>query len=246
MPSPEPNSVARLLEAYNKIDTYLRQLPGVDRNAEHSYLLQQAARSNAVVARHETELHTIAKLRNVIIHNPFPNQSTPIALPFEDTVKRYSEICGAILRPPTAMSIAVPASKIFTANLGTALGKVLVTMNQSTYTHAPIIENDKMIGIFSENTLLSYLAEKGEAIILSDMAMADFKAFLPLSSHRSEAFEFLPRGAKLADVYEVFNKAIKVHQRVGMVFITEHGKPDEKPLGIITAWDLASPEFETL
>lgn len=101
-----------------------------------------------------------------------------------------------------------------------------------------------MIGIFSENTLLGYLADNVEAIILDDMKIADFKKYLPLGSHRSEAFEFLPRSAELSSVYGVFNQAIKAHRRIGMLFVTQNGKPSEQLLGIITAWDLASPEFE--
>ena len=71
----------------------------------------------------------------------------------------------------------------------------------------------------------------------------DKNDYLPLKAHKGEHFIFLARNSSLADVYETFNRAIKIHQRIGMVFITEHGKPTEKPLGIITAWDLASPAF---
>jgi hypothetical protein len=72
--------------------------------------------------------------------------------------------------------------------------------------------------------------------------MADFKDYLPLNAHKGEKFIFLPRKTELADVYELFSKAIKAHERIGMVFISETGKASEKPLGIITAWDLPSPE----
>ena len=31
-----------------------------------------------------------------------------------------------------------------------------------------------------------------------------------------------------------------VSVRLGMVFVTEHGEPDEELLGILTAWDMAA------
>jgi CBS domain-containing protein len=122
--------------------------------------------------------------------------------------------------------------------------QLLRTMNKNIYTHVPIMDGDKLVGIFSENTLLSYLADAGEAIITDDMTVADFADCIPLKAHASELFVFLPRSARLSQIFEVFNKAIHKHERIGMVFITEHGEENEKPLGIITAWDLASPDFE--
>jgi CBS domain-containing protein len=119
-------------------------------------------------------------------------------------------------------------------------------MDKNTFTHVPIIQNDKMVGIFSENTLLSYLVDSGETIITKDMTISDLRQFLPLSAHRGEVFAFLPRKVLLAQVYEEFNKAIKKRERIGMLFITEHGREEEKLLGIITAWDLATPESETV
>jgi CBS domain-containing protein len=237
-------SAEELITIYNAIDAYLRRLPQSDRHADHSYLLQQVAKTNRIIAKYESELRAFAQLRNNIVHNPLQDVATPFAYPHPEGIKRYRSIHDAILKPRLAMSIAIPASKLYTATLESPLHKILKDMSANTYTHVPIIKDDKMIGIFSENSLLSYFADNPEAIILKDMCMADFKEYLPLESHKSECFEFLPRGAKLSDVYDVFNQAIKVRKRIGMVFITEHGKDHEKPLGIITAWDLAAPIFE--
>lgn len=242
--SKDDNSVNDLLKIYNQVDAFLRKQPKSDRNAEHSYLIQLVAKTNNIVAKYESELRAVAQLRNSIVHNPMAENISPIAYPNPVVVNRYRTIYAAMLKPRLALSIAVPASNIYSSTLESSLNKVLKDMNDNIFTHVPIIEDSKMIGIFSENTLLNYLADNAEAIILDDMTIADFKDYLPLESHKSERFAFLPRNAKLSDVYDIFNRAIKVRQRIGMLFITEQGKVTEKPLGVITAWDLASSEFE--
>jgi len=232
-----------LLQLYNEVDAFLRQQYKRDQHADHGYLIQELARSNRIVARYQQELRAIARMRNSLVHNPFSALAEPLAEPNILIVNRYKEIRDALLNPHTALSIAIPAQKIYSVEPDARLDDVLKKMNDNIYTHVPIIENGQMVGVFSENTLLSYLADAGEAIITADMTMADFKDYLPLKAHKGEAFAFLPKKALLGDVFDVFNKAIHKHERIGMLFITEHGKDHEKPLGIMTAWDLASPEF---
>lgn len=235
-----------LIRLYNEVDSFLRSQYKQDKYADHSFLIQQVASTNPTVAKNQNVMRAVAQLRNSLVHNPVSIVADPIAMPHEGLVKRYREIRDSLLNPRTALSIAVPASKIYTSTLEANLAEVMKVMDKNIFTHVPIIKEDKMVGVFSENSLLSYLAENGEAIITKDMTIADFYKYLPLSSHRGEAFEFLARRASLSEVYDIFNKAIQVHRRIGMVFITEHGRETEKPLGIITAWDLANPDFEIL
>lgn len=234
----------QLLRLYNDVDAFLRQQYKQDKYTDHTFLIQQLAATNRIVARYQQEMRAIAQLRNNLVHNPFSSVAEPIAYPHPEVVKRYKDIRDALLNPHSAISIAIPVHKIYTARLDSKLFKVLKDMDENIYTHVPIIENDKMVGVFSENTLLSFLAETGEAVITEDMTIANFADYVPLKSHRSESFIFLPRRASLSTLFDSFNKAIHRHERIGMVFITEHGSETEKPLGIITAWDLASPDLE--
>lgn len=233
-----------LLRIYNEIDAFMRQQYKHSGYIEHTNLLQELAKSNRVIARHQQELRAIAQLRNILVHNPFTSFDDPIAYASQAVVTRYGQIRDALLNPYDALSIAVPVHKIYTVEPSTSLSEVITNMNENTYTHIPVIRDGKMIGVFSENTLLSHVANSGEVIITNDLKMSDFADLIPIESQRNEKFVFLHRKASLSEVFEIFNKAIKVRQRIGMVFITENGKSDEKPLGIITAWDLASPEFE--
>jgi CBS domain-containing protein len=116
-------------------------------------------------------------------------------------------------------------------------------MKKHTFTHVPVMQDGAMAGVFSENSILAYLADTGDVILPKDTKVEEFKRYIGLEAHPSESFAFLPRAANLGDVYQVFNDAIKVRKRIGVLFITEHGNPQQKVLGIITAWDLATPDL---
>lgn len=227
---------------YNQIDDYMRTQPGVDKNTEHSYLISELSATNHLIKRFEVELKACARLRNVLTHSPFMRLVHPMAMPTVKLVERYQEILNSLLHPPTALSIAVPASQIYTTTMGSNALEVMQAMNKNVYTHVPVLMGKKMVGVFSENTILSYLVHQKDSIVTSDLSVAEFSDFISLDSHPGEVFEFTHRGAQLSEVYMIFNKAIKVRRRVGVLFITEHGKPDEKLLGMLTAWDLAAPE----
>ena len=233
-----------LLDLYNEIDHFLRKECKRDKYADHTILIQELAASNPVVARNQQLMRTVAQIRNSLVHNPIPSVAQPLLEPHAKLVEAYKDVRDALTNPLKALSIAVPGQQLYTTSLDSNLGEVMKEMDRNIYTHVPVIEDEKMIGIFSENTLLSYLAESGEAIVTKDMKVGELKDFLPLDSHTGESFVFIPRNAPLGDIYKIFNDAIQTKQRIGMVFITHSGKSDEKLLGIITAWDLASPEFQ--
>lgn len=233
----------KFIDIYDAIDHYLRKTTQADSDASHSYLLQELASQNQVAARHIEELKAMARLRNSLVHNPFKQYAHPLAQPNRKIVKRYEEIKNALINPPTARAIAVPKSQLYTTTLDANAIKVLQDMRQHVFTHVPVMDGDTMTGVFSENSLLAYLADKGEAVFTSDTTIKAFKPYIGLDKHPSESFEFLPINAPLSDVYRVFNEAIKVRKRVGVLFLTHSGKSTEKVLGIITAWDLASPDL---
>ena len=243
MSSSSPRLDIEITKIYNEIDAFLRKETRSDKNADHVYLIQEVSRNNKLVAKHQQDLRSFAQLRNIFVHNPFNAFADPIATPNAEIVKHYAKIRDSLINPPKALSIAIPAQKIFTANLQSNLVDVLEIMEKNIFTHVPIIEDGAMVGILSESVIVSYIATNKDSIITKDMLVSDLGNYTEFENIKSETFSFVARDALLADIYDLFNQAIKKHQRIGMVFITQHGKKEEKPLGIITAWDLASPDF---
>lgn len=233
----------RFLQIYNELDDYMRKNLKVEMFVDHGLLLKQMADKNRVFSEYYKDLKTFADMRNLLVHNPYKGSADPILIPHEYIVNRYEYIKNQVIHPRKALSIAVPAHLIYTTTLSDNALKVIETMNQKTYTHVPVLDEKKMIGIFSENTILSYLSHHKEALILKDMKIEEFKDFIPLNKHLSETFEFVGRHALLLDVEELFRKNLALRKRVGMVFITNSGKKDEELLGILTSWDIAGKEI---
>ena len=229
----------KFIDLYNQLDAYMRNALKEDRYLDHSRLLREMSTRNSVFLDYLQYLLTFADIRNMLIHNPYKKDADPLFTLNGYIVKRYAEIIDMLLNPPKAISIAVPGAAIFTATLDTPALKLMETMTKKNYTHVPILKDRSMIGVFSENTLLSYLVANHEGLILEDAKISDFKDFIKFEDHMNEYFEFVSRNTLLSVVEEIFHKGMKNKKRIAVVYITHDGKSAEKILGMITPWDIA-------
>lgn len=226
---------------YNDLDHYMRKKLHAATYVDHGQLLREMAEKQLIFKEHVTELRLFSEIRNLIVHNPYPNIN-PIFFPHKALVERYREILNKIKHPPKAMSIAIPASTIFTVKLKDKVHDVLDVMIKKTYTYVPVMDDGKFIGVFSESVLACYYGENKDFIMGKEALVEDFKEFLPFEKHSNEFFVFVPRNSLLSDVLDIFQKNLKVRKRVAVVYVTETGKKEEKLLGMITAWDIAGLE----
>ncbi len=230
---------------YNEIDDYMRNELDVDQGVPHTDLIKRISEKNKVFARYSNDLLSFARLRNAIVHNPYKRHADPIADPHNNVVKKYQHILSKVLNPAKAIdTIAVRSENIFTADLDDRALKVMAAMNENTYTHVPVIENGRLIGVFSENTVFSYIVKTKDVILEKEVKLREFSEFIPISKHESESFAFVSREALVADVEQMFADQLQQGKRLAVVFITHNGAPGEKLLGMITAWDIAGYQEE--
>lgn len=235
----EANITEKFLSIYNELDDYMRRFLNSDNYADHGSLIRQMSEKNRLFQNYYSDLKLFAELRNLLVHNPYPNNAKPLIIPHDYIVKKYDNIRNALLYPKKAIDVAIKRECIYTTSLDANAIDVMEAMDKNTYTHVPVMIGEKMIGVFSENTILTYLVQNKDTIILKDTKIAEFKKFIGLDKHTSEYFEFISRNTPLNDVEIIFQQRLKERKRIAAVYITEHGKKEEKLLGMITAWDIA-------
>lgn len=164
--------------------------------------------------------------------------ANPIAEPHSIIVDEYERILNTLKDPPKALSIAVTGDKIFIVNIDEKAADIINTMNENCFTYVPVMHEGKFFGVFSENTLFTYLV-KNEVIILdSNTTLEEFKDVLAIDKHNTEIFRFISRNTTVYEVDDLFKQCLSDQKRLAAVFITENGLQHEKLLGLITAWDV--------
>jgi predicted transcriptional regulator len=233
-------NASKFITIYNELDKYMKKVLNFDNNVSHTGLIRRIAKKNKIFSRYEDDLVSFAELRNTLVHNPRKRVADPLFEPHDNIVKYYQKILDVITKPPVALdTIAIRSKDVYSASLDSIALNVIKEMNKNTYTHVPVIEEDKIIGVFSENTVFSYIASNEDVLLEKEELVGEFSDFIPLDDHESEYFEFVPKDALIVDIKEKFQKGLKNKKRLSTIFITETGSEKEKLLGLVTAWDLA-------
>ena len=180
-----------------------------------------------------------ADVRNLLSHRENVNGSYAVE-PSDSMLKLLRDTLAAVENPPKAIEFAIAAGDVCSMGLDDLVRPTLGEMAERCYTHVPILEGGVVKGVFSENTLLSYLYHEEIVCIDDETTFRALESLLPESKHASESFRFVPRNITLSEVAEMFTDAMRKADRIGMVFITQNGRDTEKILGIITAWDIAA------
>lgn len=183
-----------------------------------------------------SELDYCRRLRNLISHNPGASDNVQ---PSRGLIELLDKTIYKVMNPPLVGQKAIPKSKVLCAEMEDRVLPIMKTMNEKVFTHVPILQDGQVIEVFSENTIFSYLSDNEIVGIEETTTFSDLSDYLPCESHRAESFRFVSRKTLLREVANLFEKALKNDDRIGLVLVTETGKSDEKLLGIITAWDLA-------
>ncbi len=176
-------------------------------------------------------------VRNFLTHNPKVGGVYPI-IPSYEMIKLLEKCLNVISNPPKALDFAVPIERIYTASPDSKLSEVVKVMNSFTYTHIPIIDGERLIGVFSENTVFTYMCYENSITINEDTEIRQFQKYIPLDEHLNEYFAFLPETAYLYEVQELFKYTPGRKKLLTVIYITKNGKRDEEIIAMITPWDL--------
>jgi CBS domain-containing protein len=229
----------RFLEAYNRLDDFMRRTLNARPGVIHSQLLVEMVKRDALFRSSRYDLDVFARLRNAIVHSPLASDSKAIAEPHPDVVQKYERLVSSLLEPPLASTVAVPLEKIFSAEWSDQVLRVVEMMQEKVYTHVPILENGIVVGVFSESTFLSVLAGRRQIAMDDATTLSDLRGFVPLSGGVSEVIGFISANASVAEVALRFQLNFKEGKRLGALFLTGKGDPTEQLCGLITAWDVA-------
>ncbi|MCL2245946.1 MAG: CBS domain-containing protein [Lentimicrobiaceae bacterium] len=181
-----------------------------------------------------TKIDYCREFRNILQHklNDFGVEPTDAMIRFlEETINKLEN-------PKKISDIWIRKEKIRTASLDDKVLPIMNEMREKIYTHIPILENELLIGVFSENTLFQYLSDNEIISIEEEMQMSEFGEYLSFDKYINESFLFVKRDTTVYEVKQIFESYFAHKKRIGMIFSTHNGKVNERLLGIITPWDI--------
>jgi len=231
----------RFIKIYNQLDNFMRTSLEGDVKSSHVYLIDTLAKKSHLFKHYKNDLKEFAELRNAIVHNTHFCGNTYgdiIAEPHDVVVEMYEDLYDKVSLPKVAKDLyrRIDDKSVMTATLDFKIIDIIKNMYNKTYTCVPIIENKKLVGVFSENVLLSLIAQKG-IYDFNNITVNDIIQLTDIDSHYGEYFAFCKVKDNIFDLKELFQDKTN-KKRLEMVFVTGNGQRNEDIIGVISAWDL--------
>ncbi len=224
------------VELFNRLDALLRDYYHIDNRTTSCvkrYEDQLKHSSFEDVRERGFTLESIRNIRNTFVHEAKINAQDAFYISKEVISFLENEI-QILLNPTLAKDIMIPLKDIYYVNENSKVHDVIHYMSTHYISHAPILENGIVKGVFSESTLYTFLLKHENVSISFETRIRDFYPYYSLNEHTSERYMFVKSDLPIIDLRESFVKR-RGEKRLAMIFLTEHGKENEPLEGLLTA-----------
>ncbi len=183
-------------------------------------------------------------VRNFLVHTPRVRDISPV-IPSDDMINVLERCVSRVKSPVKAMKYAVRRENMYTVSLNDKVSEVSTFMNESGFTHAPVFENNRLVGVFSDNAIYSYICDKRTISINENTILNEIREYLDINNHSNEYFAFISAGANIYEVSNLFNIDVKSMKKLAVIFFTDNGRENGNILGMMTPYSILrdAPEY---
>jgi CBS domain-containing protein len=226
-----PNS-ATFLAAFVRVEKHLRKMVDGRRDESFGALVTRAASSNPLIRRFADDLREYADLRNAIVHER--RGAEAIAEPHSETVAELERIAGIIADPPRVNQLG--SKVVETCTPKTPVGESARQMLASSFSQMPVYDDREFFGLLTAGTIARWLgAELGRlGGVLEEQTVSEVLRFREATSVE----EFIRRDRPIVEVLDLFDAAARSGKHLEAVLVTQNGGRRERPLNILTVFDL--------
>ena len=102
------------------------------------------------------ELDYCREVRNFLSHNESVNDDYAV-IPSEAMLQTLRSILSKVSDIPKAINICTRIRQLYAVSLQDHIRQAMRTMASNSYAHVPILQDGRVVGVFSESTVLAYL-----------------------------------------------------------------------------------------
>ena len=176
------------------------------------------------------------EVRNLLSHQA--KLDGQYAVTPSDAVQRLlEEVLCKVEEPQRVCDVMTPVDRMLTATPQTGVLEVMRKMRQQGLSHVPLLENGRVSGIFSVETIFQAVTDNA-CRVGEDTVLAAFARYLPLDRHMGHDFRFVGRGVLTAEAEAIFDRAGSRNHKLKLLLVTRSGAAAEPLLGVVSPYDL--------
>ncbi len=221
----------RFLNAFIDIEQSLRQIARLSRHKPFYQMVTEAGDKDPFVRELSIELKKYGDLRNVIVHERINEE--PIAEPHPEVVTRIEKIRDLLRTPPSVDARFL--GPVVSCQVEDTLSDAARQMYKHSFSKIPVYQGEQFVGLLTAEAITYWLADcLIEGKDLSRESVGTVMKYVD----NPDNYAFVAKNSPVFEVIRLFEHFSHKGNRLQAVLITENGERLQKPLGIITVFDL--------
>lgn len=219
------NKAAQFLERYREIEEWVLDNLNVTEMKELEQMPQyKSIRSNLAFCR---------VLRNLLSHYDWSKAGNDLVIVTNQALRQVNNLYYS-LNPMTLMRVAIRAGQIFAPSPEDSVLSAVKVMQRNDYSYIPIVENHRIIGVFSTKTIMRLVAENTASAFTESLKFKDIMDYIRLIDEQNAHYGFINPNMTVEDVSLKFQRSKTHRVRLDMLFITDNGRSDGILQGMVT------------
>lgn len=220
----------RFIEKYKKLEYAISLRYNIPKNgSEVSFLERRPEFSN-----YRKELEYCREVRNFLQHECKIDKEFAI-IPSDEMIDLITKIIDLVENPIRCLDICKRINQIYYKGLDDYVVASMLAMNHKQYTHIPIINNNKIVGVFSKTSIFNLLIDEDIEKLNSGLKFKDILKYISLDS---ETYMYCDSKMNVKEMEEIVVAEFRKGKKVSMIFLTSNGKQNGDFIGLFTPFDL--------
>lgn len=190
-----------------------------------------AEKTKSVYYTERTFINYFRERRNDSEHDEYENKYIYYSDSF---IKAIEDLIDRAKAEPVYVKAISP---VVSFDVNSKISEATHEMGVKNFTHLPITENWKLVGVLSEASIIQYMSKNPEICIDQNET---FKENMELINYKysDDNIQYASKDEDYDKVVYKFIEEYKNHQKVSCVFVTQNWKKWEWVLWILTARDI--------
>ena len=124
--------------------------------------------------KYQKELNYCREVRNFLQHENKINDEFAV-IASDEMINKLDEIINSVANPVRIKDVYVSLDKVYYKGLDNYVYPSMLSMDYKKYSHIPVLENGRLIGVFSKTSIFKYLLEEEINKLNEDLRFKDLR-----------------------------------------------------------------------
>ena len=225
----------RFLDKYRELEVAVRYAYKLGKYESAVSFLKKQKR----FSKYSADIDYLSDIRNLLSHNRKIIGEYAVQ-PSEQVLTFMDALINAVNGRKKCRDIAIRFADICRRTPSAKVNPTIKTMHERNYTHIPIVANHRVVGVFSRNSIFTFVAEHSACALSSkpELTFAEISDYTKLDGREKEDYIYVKSDTYVDELENILDGIAAKGRRVGLIFLTKNGTKNEPITGMLTPWDV--------